>query len=52
LKRLETKHKNITNLWLDFWENSNELNKYPIRLNPEIKISFIEKNEKFIEKNS
>lgn len=41
-----------TKLWLDFWEIENQNDKYPIRLNPEIKISFIEKEENFIKNHS
>jgi hypothetical protein len=35
-----------TKTWLDFWTADNETDKYPIRLNPEFKISFVEKQDK------
>lgn len=51
-KELSRKNpEDITKLWYEFWSNENQNNKYPIRLNPEIKISYIEKDIKFIENN-
>lgn len=44
--------KKHTELWWNFWTQSNEENKYHIRLNPEIKISFLEKTVDFIKSNS
>ncbi len=32
-----------TKIWLDFWSSDNASSKYPIRINPELKISFVEK---------
>jgi hypothetical protein len=32
-------------LWLNFWNQENQKNKYPIRLNPEFKISYVERKE-------
>lgn len=40
----EEKLKNHTKLWLDFWEQKNTQN-YTIQINPEIKISFIQKKD-------
>lgn len=52
-KELNRKNpKNLTQIWWDFWTEENQKNKFPIRLNPEIKISFVEKKEKFIENHS
>lgn len=38
-----------TNLWLDFWANNNGDKKYPIRLNPELKISFVDDRSEELE---
>jgi len=46
------KINNHTQIWLDFWEKENKNNKFPTRLNPEIKISFTQLNLKFIQSNS
>ncbi len=35
--------KSHTKIWFDFWSEKNNNAKYPIRINPEIKISFIQK---------
>lgn len=35
--------KSHTKIWIDFWSEKNNSEKYPIRINPEIKISFIQK---------
>lgn len=51
-KTLDRENPKIsTKIWLDFWSENNQNEKYPIRLNPEIKISFIEKDENFIKNN-
>ena len=34
--------KQHTKLWLNFWNKKNIEEKYPIRLNPELKISFVD----------
>lgn len=44
--------ENHTKIWIDFWDKDNELNKYPIRINPEIKISYVEKDEEWANNNS
>ncbi len=49
------KRENIkphTKIWLDFWNEKNQINKYPIRIKPELKISFIKKDDSLSEKNS
>lgn len=50
LKR--NKINNHTQIWLDFWQKDNKNDKFPTRLNPEIKISFTLSNEKFTNNNS
>ncbi len=48
-KQLDRKNpEKQTRVWLDFWTTENQENKYSIRLNPELKISFIEKQEEKI----
>lgn len=43
--------KNHSKLWWNFWEKENIDNKYPIRINPEIAISFVKKDDNFYEEN-
>lgn len=50
LKR--NKINNHTQIWIDFWEIDNKNNKFPTRLNPEIKISFTPSNKKITQNNS
>ncbi|MBS8121966.1 hypothetical protein [Candidatus Vampirococcus lugosii] len=59
IKKLETKKEfkrekpnNYTKVWWNFWTEDNEKEKFPIRINPEIKISFIEKDKNFEKKYS
>lgn len=43
-KRLDRNNPEYhTRVWLDFWTNKNIENNYEIRLNPEFKINFVEK---------
>ncbi len=39
--------KSHTKIWFDFWSEKNGTEKYPIRINPEIKISFIQKKSHY-----
>ncbi|MCX7985596.1 MAG: transposase, partial [Bacteroidales bacterium] len=39
-----------TQLWLDFWNDNNEQQKYPLRLNPEISITWREPKKSRVEK--
>lgn len=42
------KRKNLkthTKIWLEFWSEKNTWEKFPIRINPEIKINFIKKDD-------
>ncbi|MGE4443946.1 MAG: hypothetical protein AB7E37_03065 [Candidatus Altimarinota bacterium] len=52
LKRLKTNDNDITNLWVNFWGSDNEKNKYPIRLNPEISITYLEADYTFTQNSS
>jgi hypothetical protein len=48
-KQLERKNpEKQTQTWLDFWTTENKGNQYHVRLNPELKISFIAKQEEKI----
>ncbi len=40
--------KSHTKIWLNFWDKINNTQKYPIRINPEIKISFIKKEKNIL----
>lgn len=46
----ETNCKAHTQLWLNFWKEENQLNRFPIRLNPEITITWREHKESRIKK--
>ena len=39
--------ESFTQLWWDFWTEENEKNWYPVRINPELKVSFIPKQNWF-----
>lgn len=44
-KQLDRNNPEIhTKIWLDFWTDENTQNRHDIRLNPEFKVNFVEKN--------
>ncbi len=43
----EVKLKQHTKDWLQFWQNENQNQNYPVRLNPEFSIRWVKKNENF-----
>jgi hypothetical protein len=38
-------------LWINFWNEENKKNKFPLRINPEITISFAEQDNNFIKQS-
>lgn len=51
LRKKRDNPKKPTQWWQQFWSIENKSQQYPLRINPEMSISFVEKDEQFIAQN-